>query len=252
MISFSVAAALAVSILSTSFISGIFGMAGGMILMVILLATMQLAAAMVLHGVTQMASNGWRAWVWRGYIKWRVVAYYAAGAMVAAAGLAAMSFEPSKPMTLIVLGLMSLIGLSIPRRFAPDITRRGDSVGCGGFCTLLQVTTGISGPIFDVFFVRSQVNRKEIVATKAAIQVLGHALKVIYFGPAVMAGAEVPAAAMILAVLLAPIGTQLSRTVLDAISDAQFRNWTRCLIAGIAALCLVQGALLLAGGSPRI
>jgi uncharacterized protein len=252
MISIPVAAALAASILSTSFISGIFGMAGGMILMAILLAMMPLAAAMVLHGVTQMASNGWRAWLWRGHIKWPVVAYYAAGAMLAAASLAAISFAPSKPFALIALGLMSLIGLLVPRRFAPDITRRCDGVGCGGFCTLLQLTTGISGPIFDVFFVRSQLNRKEIVATKAAVQVLGHSLKVIYFGPLLAAGAEVPAAAMILAILLAPLGTQLSRRVLDAISDAQFRSWTRCLIAGIAALCFAQGVLLLLGSPERI
>ena len=244
MISIPVAAALAASILATSFISGIFGMAGGMILMGILLATMPLAAAMVLHGLTQMASNGWRAWLWRGHIKWPVVAFYAAGAVLSAAGLAAISFTPSKPMTLIVLGLMSFIGLLMPRRFAPDILRRGDSIGCGGFCTLLQLTTGVSGPIFDVFFVRSQLDRKEVVATKAAIQVLGHSLKVIYFGPILAAGAEVPLAAVVLALLLAPVGTQLSRRVLDAISDAQFRSWTRGLIAAIAAVCVLQGAVL--------
>jgi len=61
MISLSLALTLAAAVLSTSFVSGIFGMAGGMILMGILLAIMPLAAAMVLHGLTQMAANGWRA-----------------------------------------------------------------------------------------------------------------------------------------------------------------------------------------------
>ncbi len=69
MITLPTAAALAASILGTSFLSGIFGMAGGMILMGILLAMMPLAAAMVLHGVTQMASNSWRAWVWRTHMR---------------------------------------------------------------------------------------------------------------------------------------------------------------------------------------
>jgi len=251
MISLPLGAALAASILSTAFISGIFGMAGGMILMGILLVLMPLAAAMVLHGTTQMASNGWRAWLWREYIKWPVVAWYATGAVLAACTLAAISFVPSKPTTLIVLGLMSFIGLLVPCRFAPDILRRVDSVGCGGFCTLLQLTTGVSGPIFDVFFLKSQLDRREVVATKAAIQVLGHSLKVIYFGPVLAAGAEVPPAAVILAILLAPLGTQLSRRILDAISDAQFRSWTRRLIAAIGALCVFQGALLLLGGTPR-
>ena len=45
MITLPIAAALAASILGTSFLSGIFGMAGGMILMGILLVMMPLAAA---------------------------------------------------------------------------------------------------------------------------------------------------------------------------------------------------------------
>ena len=56
---------LAVSALVTSFISGILGMAGGMILMGILLAMMPLPQAMMLHGLTQLSANGWRAWLWR-------------------------------------------------------------------------------------------------------------------------------------------------------------------------------------------
>ena len=47
-------ACIAVAVLITSFISGILGMAGGMILMGVLLALLPLPTAMVLHGVTQM------------------------------------------------------------------------------------------------------------------------------------------------------------------------------------------------------
>lgn len=237
-------AVLASSILATSFISGIFGMAGGMILMAILLATMPVAAAMVLHGVTQMASNGWRAWLWRGHIQWRIVICYAVGALAAALALCSVRFAPNKAMTLITLGLASFAGLMVPHRLAPNISRGGHGVASGGICTLLQLTTGVSGPIFDVFFVGSRLDRKETVATKAAIQVLGHSLKVIYFAPILAVGDEVPALAVVLALLLAPAGTQLSRRVLDAISDAQFRSWTRSLIGMIAAVCVAHGAVL--------
>ena len=47
--SLAVLAALAVSALATSFISGILGMAGGMILMGVLLALLTVPQAMVLH-----------------------------------------------------------------------------------------------------------------------------------------------------------------------------------------------------------
>ena len=48
-------------IVGTSFLSGLFGMAGGLVLVGILLLLMPLPVAMMLHAVTQMASNGWRA-----------------------------------------------------------------------------------------------------------------------------------------------------------------------------------------------
>src|SRR5262245_46498440 len=91
------AASLAAAVLSTSFLSGIFGMAGGMILMGFLLLIMPLAAAMVLHGIIQMVSNGWRAWLWRANIEWQVVAYYAGGATVAVLAFACVRAVPSKP-----------------------------------------------------------------------------------------------------------------------------------------------------------
>jgi uncharacterized membrane protein YfcA len=246
MITLPIAAALAASVLATSFLSGIFGMAGGMILMGILLAIMPVAAAMVLHGVTQMASNGWRAWLWRQDIVWSAVAWYAVGSVAAALVFLAAQLSPSKPATLIALGLLSFAGLLIPNRWSPNILRRGHAVGCGALCISLQLIAGVSGPIFDVFFVRSEMDRKQIVATKATIQTLGHFLKVAYFGQFLTAGpSDVAPLTLALAVTLAICGTQLSRTVLDAISDAQFRRWTRSLIAVLAGVYLVQGLVLL-------
>jgi uncharacterized membrane protein YfcA len=246
MITLPAAAALAASILGTSFLSGIFGMAGGMILMGILLAMMPLAAAMVLHGVTQMASNGWRAWLWRTHILWPVVAWYGAGAAIAALAFFAAHVVPSKPVTFIVLGVLSFAGLLLPSSIAPNIVLRTHAVACGALCTALQFVAGVSGPIFDVFFVRSNLDRKVIVATKAAIQTLGHFLKVAYFGQLLVAGtAEIAPIAVIVAISFAVAGTQLSRSVLDAISDAQFRSWSRGLIVAIASIYFVRGVALL-------
>ena len=67
----------------TSFISGILGMAGGMILMGVLITALPVATAMLLHGITQLAANGWRAWMLRGSIDWRVFRGYAIGSVAA-------------------------------------------------------------------------------------------------------------------------------------------------------------------------
>jgi len=59
---------------------------------------------MMLHGITQMASNGWRAWLWRSYVDWRVFRGYAYGALLALALFAAIHLVVSKALALIILG----------------------------------------------------------------------------------------------------------------------------------------------------
>ena len=80
MFSLLVLAALAVVAVVTSFISGIFGMAGGMLLIGFLLAMLPVPVAMVFHGVIQIAANGWRAWLWRHHVRWSVVLKFGSGA----------------------------------------------------------------------------------------------------------------------------------------------------------------------------
>ncbi|TMJ64067.1 MAG: sulfite exporter TauE/SafE family protein [Alphaproteobacteria bacterium] len=66
-------AVVGITVLITSFVSGLFGMAGGMMLLGVLLVFMDVAPAMVLFGVTQMASNGWRATLWWRHVQWSIV-----------------------------------------------------------------------------------------------------------------------------------------------------------------------------------
>mgnify|MGYP001219266063 CR=1 FL=1 len=62
-----------VASLATAFLSSIFGMLGGLILMGILVSLMKVGPAMILHGLIQMTSNGYRAWLNRKDINWKTV-----------------------------------------------------------------------------------------------------------------------------------------------------------------------------------
>jgi uncharacterized membrane protein YfcA len=238
-------AALGAGVFATSFLSGIFGMAGGMLLMGLLLAIMPLPAAMVLHGVTQMASNGWRGWLWRAHVEWRIVAWFAAGALAAALAFAAVAVLPSKAVALTMLGLSPFVALGLPARMRLDVARPPHAVAAGAVCMTMQLLAGVSGPILDVFFVQSGLDRRGIVATKAAVQTLGHAVKLVYFGTALtLAGEAVPPPVALMAIVLAIAGTQSSRRVLESLSDGQFRQWSRWIVVAIAITCLVQGVRL--------
>ena len=173
-------ACIAVAVLITSFISGILGMAGGMILMGVLLALLPLSSAMMLHGITQMAANGWRAWLWRSNVNWRVFRGYALGALLALAAFIVVQIVVSKPVAYILLGSTPFVSFVLPRRLTLNVDHRGHPVFCGVVCTGLQLLAGVSGPLLDVFFVRSALNRRGVVATKAMSQTLGHFIKIIY------------------------------------------------------------------------
>lgn len=246
MLTLPVIAGLGAAIVGTSFISGLFGMAGGMILMGILLALLPVPAAMVLHGVTQLASNGWRAWLWRAHVDWKVAGGYLAGGLGALALFAAMQFVVDKATAFIVLGLMPFVNRAVPARFAFDIARDGHSVLCGFLCTALQLVAGVSGPILDIFFANGALDRRRVVATKAISQMSGHAMKLAYFGAIVATGdALIGPELAALGVVAALIGTTLSRRVLDAMTDVQFYGWTRRLITTAGVVYLGQGLWLM-------
>ncbi len=237
---------LAASVVVTSFISGILGMAGGMILMGVLLAFMPVPAAMMLHGITQLASNGWRAFMWRNDVDWRVFRGYVYGALAALAIFAAVRLVVSKPVALILMGLTPFITLWLPEGVHLNVERRGQSTLCGLVCGAISLTTGVSGPILAIFFVRSRMLRKQVVATKAMTQTFSHVMKIVYFGTiASLTGGAVPAWVGAIMVLLAIGGTTLSGRFLERWTEASFRAWTRWTVVSLGCFYLADGVVML-------
>ena len=65
---------------------------------------------------------------------------------------------------------------------APNIERRGQAFLAGAIGGALQLVAGVTGPILDIFYVRTGMTRQVNVSTKSAAQVMGHLTKVTYFG----------------------------------------------------------------------
>lgn len=235
---------LSLTVVATSFLSGIFGMAGGMILMGVLIATMPLPAAMVLHAVTQMASNGWRALLWWRHIRWLPIAFYLLGGLLALGIWSFILYVPSKPVALIFLGLTPLL-LWLPARLTPNPENRIQAIGVGLVSMSLVLTAGVSGPLIDTYFLGGKLDRREIVASKAICQVASHGMKLAYFGGIIDQAASLDPALAVFAVGAAMLGTTLAKRVLQVMTDAQFRIWATRLITVIGSYCLLHGAYLL-------
>lgn len=233
---------------ATSFLSGIFGMAGGMILVGVLLAVLPVPAAMALHAVTQMASNGWRALLWWRHVRWRVVAAYVTGCGLALAVWSVWLFVPSKPLALLFLGVTPFLARLVPEARRPTPDRFGHGAAIGGTCMSLLLLTGVAGPLLDQFFLAGSLERRQIIATKGMCQIVGHGIKLLYFGVLVDQVGTVDPTLAGLAVASAMLGTLLSKKVLEAMSDSQYRRWAGHLITVVSGFYVMQGSWLLATG----
>lgn len=244
--------ALLIVVLVTATVSGVFGMAGGLMLMGALALAMPVAAAMVTHGAVQLVSNGWRAVLHRAHIKWGIIGFYGAGAALAALALAFLTYAPTKAWVYLLLGLVPGLAWLPKRLFHLDAVKPLHAAVCGLSVTGLNVAAGVSGPLLDVFFVRTALTRHQIVATKAATQAFSHSVKIAYYGFPLFASAQPaglpPLWFFALAAPLAMLGAVLGGRILDRLSDVNFLKWTRLIVTGLGLVYLLQAARLFEAG----
>jgi uncharacterized membrane protein YfcA len=237
-------ALIAATILVSSFLSGVFGMAGGMILLGVLLVYYDVSTAMVLFSIIQFAANGWRAVLWYRFVRWPIFFHYVAGALVAFAGLRVVAYVPDKATVYLLLGVMPFLVELLPRRVHPSIEWPGMPFIAGALTTVIQFLSGVGGVFLDLFFQKSMLDRKTTVATKAVTQTFSHVLRAVYFGS--LGGvASVANWATLAAVVLAIATTSLTPYVIERMSDHGFRQWTRVVIYVISSVYLVRGGSLL-------
>ena len=175
-------ALIGATIVFSSFISGVFGMAGGMVLLGVLLVYFDVATGMVLFSMIQLAANGWRALHWRRYVIWPIFYRYMAGALIAFAVMRFVAFVPNKMMVYLALGLMPFLVEALPASLRPNIEWRGVPFITGVLTTIIQFLAGVGGLFLDIFFQKSTLDRKTTNATKAITQTFSHVLRAIYFG----------------------------------------------------------------------
>jgi len=235
------AAFLIVTAFLTALLSGIFGMAGGLVLMGALAFVLPISAAFVTHGLLQLVANGWRAILHRQHIAWPIIWNYAIASSVAAAVILAIGFMPSKPLLFLLLGLVPML-VWLPKQWLQlDASKTPHALVSGFLVTGLNLSAGVAGPLLDIFFVRTQLSRHQIVATKAATQVFSHLAKIIVYGsPLLLAGGGgvPPWWVFALAIPASMLGTTAGGWVLDRLTDANFKRWTAWIVTAIGLFYL--------------
>jgi uncharacterized membrane protein YfcA len=235
---------IGITIVAGSFLSGVFGMAGGMIVIGVLLIYFDVATAMVFFSIIQLAANGWRAFQWWGYVRWRIIWLYCLGGALAFAVMRLIEFIPDKALVYLLLGLMPFAVEVLPASWRPNIEWRGVPFFTGIFTTIIQFLSGVGGPFLDIFFQKSMLDRKTTLATKAVTQTASHILRAAYFISLNGMGQGLEPVPVVAAIALAIGGTALAPYVIERMTDHSFRQWTRFVILSISTVYILRALWL--------
>ena len=231
-----------ISALATSLLSGLVGMAGGVVLMAVLVNILPVSSAMVLHGITQFTANGSRTLILRKHLMWRLLPGYILGAGVAIAGFSTLLFVPDASVVLILVGLFPWLARLQLKSSAFNITRPASNIICGVSVTSAQLLAGAAGPLLDLFYLNSGLDRQTVVANKALTQTIGHLLRIFYYGAIISVATPLPNWLFLAAAIAAVIGTRLGTWLLARWDDQRFQRVSGQIILATGTICILQGS----------
>jgi uncharacterized membrane protein YfcA len=240
-------AILAGAALATSMLSAIVGMAGGIILLSVMLLFLEPLVAIPLHGVIQLVSNGSRTLIQRAHVRWRIIGFYCVLLLpMSVVGLhIARSFSPSSARLLI--GVFVLVATWAPALLLlgahPERSEpRRRFLLLGGVVGAVNMTVGATGPLIAPFFLNLGLSRQGIIGTKAASQTLGHLVKIAVFG---FAGFAYPEYALVLALLCVMViaGTWLGSRLLEYVNELWFTRLFKTALTLVALRLIIREGL---------
>ena len=184
---------LVIAAFFTSTISGVLGMAGGIMLMAIMALFIPAQNILIpVHGVAQLGSNFSRTLFSFKTVKWGIVAPFAIGAVIGGTIGGNVDIVLDEGLFRLILGGFILFFTWAPKlKSMPEIANRATRFGVlGSIASFLALIIGATGPLIAPFYLRENLKKEELVATKAGCQVFVHSAKLIVYGLAGFAFVE--------------------------------------------------------------
>lgn len=173
---------LSIITITTSIVSGVIGMGGGVLLITIMTFFLPYQLIIPIHGIVQFISNSSRAWALKSHINWNFALYFILGAPLGyIAAYYILSTIQNSDLYYLLLALFILYVVFKPSSM-PEIRLAGIQWSIlGFFAGLMGSILGATGPLIAIFYVRSDIDKKQIVSTKAAQQLFIHLFKIPLF-----------------------------------------------------------------------
>ena len=245
---------LIIAALITSSISAVIGMGGGIILlgiMAILIPEGYMVIA--LHGIIQMVSNGTRTFVFRQHLKKNLISEYLFGALIGL-GLSVIivyalmqyyevdsanqiKFDYLKP----IIGLYILWYLYL--KGAKKEQKNKLFIIVGFISGLVSIFIGAVGPLIAPFFLREELTKENVIANKAACQIITHIGKIPIFMYFFHVNYIKEYSLIVPLIAAVYIGTNIGKKLLGSISEKTFKMLFKVCLT-IIAIRLIIGEFL--------
>lgn len=232
---------LSLSGLSTATISATLGMGGGVALLSLLTFLLPLSSLVPVHGVAQFASNISRSYLLRNHIKKEIFKPFLFGVPIGSA-IAAFLLKGlvNKQFVYILISLLIFYVIFFPKKKYKMVIAYRNFFWVGMISGALGILVGATGPFLAGFFLRDDLNKKEVVASKAACQFIVHLLKFpafIYLGYDYLSNWPI----LVTLVIAVIIGTRFGVHILDKVSERLFKMLFKSVLI-FAALRLLYKA----------
>ena len=244
---------LIIAALFTSAISAMIGMGGGIILlglMAIIIPEGYLVIA--LHGMIQLVGNSTRAFIFRNAIKKDLVFNYFFGSIIGSLISISIvmiliqlykvetanqiSFDYLKPL----IGVYILWFVYLRKK---DSIKKHNFFNVGIFGGLSSIFIGAVGPLIAPFFLKNNLKKENVIANKAACQIISHLGKVpifiFYFDLDYFDHLELLLPLMISVY----VGTIIGKRLLGFISEKSFKILFKISLSIIAARLIIDELL---------
>lgn len=237
---------MAIVALLTSMVSGMLGLAGGMLLLAVLFSFLTHVEAIPIHALVQLVSNSTRLIAFFKNIDTFALARFVIG-MLPGVFLGSLVYyrfgtpASSEPYLKMIVGVYVLLVTFLPVPAGRAGRRSAWAFPAIGFVAgTAALTVGATGPLIAPVFAREGFVKERLVATKAVCQAVMHVAKLPVFLLAGSMGkfaqfdfSRLGLLVVLMSVMVVP-GTLLGKRALRFISADQFR-------------LLYRGALVLAG-----
>ena len=234
----------------TSSISAVLGMGGGIILLGIMAVIIPEGYMVIaLHGMIQLASNTTRTFVFRKFIKKNLVKEFFIGAFIGV-GISILIiiliiqiFEKQSANQIQAEFLKPLIGAFIIWylffKKSKKEKKTGSFTKVGTIAGISSIFIGAVGPLIAPFFLNKSLTKENIIANKAACQMITHFTKIPLFIYLFDVNYIAESKVLLPLIIAVFIGTNFGKKILSFIPEELFKKLFRIALFIIALRLII-------------